>query len=169
MKFTFHPAAPIVNEKTNEAYANAFIELLETVSGVKDVSISTSEESIFASLPDNSLALATAAIGSLAVLSHAGAYAQFLQSVAQMKANVADPADFWAALNFWVFFAVAHPILQPVLWISDVLHASPGPKIADLVPITFLLGNIIAIGAVTVSKQVRRSYHLNIPATNTYF
>ena len=167
MKFTFHPAAPIVDEKTNEDFADALIDLLETVSESKGVVIDTSDESILDTLPENSLMLATAAIGSFAVLSHAGAYAQFFQSVAQMKANVADPADFWAALNFWIFFAFAHPILQPVLWISDVLHASPGPKIADLVPVTFLLGNIVAIGAVTLSKQIRNA--VNTAAIFAFF
>ena len=97
---------------------------------------------------------ATAAVGTVALLTHAGAYANFVGRVMEMKNNVADPADFWAALNFWIFFAVGHPILQPILWISDVLHGSPGPKIADLVPISFLLGNVIAIGAVTLSKEV---------------
>ena len=43
-----------------------------------------------------------------------------------MKQN-ADSSEFWPALNFWIFFAVGHPILQPILWISDVLHGTPGP------------------------------------------
>ena len=52
-------------------------------------------------------------IGGIAI--HGGAWADFFQSVSQMKANVADPADATAALNFWIFFAVGHPILQPIL------------------------------------------------------
>merc|ERR1711971_938655 len=83
---------------------------------------------------------AVAAVGAAAVLSHAGAYARFFSSIQEMKAY-ADPADFSAALNFWIFFAVGHPILQPILWISDVLHGSPGPMVGDLVPVTFILGN----------------------------
>lgn len=31
MKFTFHPPSPLVNEETNKRFADAFIELLETV------------------------------------------------------------------------------------------------------------------------------------------
>ena len=31
--------------------------------------------------------------------------------------------------NFWLLFAAAHPLLSPVLAISEVLHASPGPKV----------------------------------------
>jgi hypothetical protein len=73
-----------------------------------------------------------------------------------MKSNVADPADFWAALNFWIFFAVGHPVLQPILWISDVLHGTPGPKIADLVPALFLAGNAAVIAVLAASKEVRR-------------
>jgi hypothetical protein len=156
MKFTFHPAAPIVDAETNEKYADALLEMLEIVSGVKDVSVEESKNPL-EYLPKNSLALAAAAVGSVALLSHAGAYFQFLQSVMQMKQNVENPADFWDALNFWVFFAVGHPILPPILWISDVLHGSPGPKVADLVPYTFLAGNVIFITAFTFSKEVSRS------------
>ena len=32
-----------------------------------------------------------------------------------------------------------------MLWISEVLHASPGPKIGEILPYSFLLGNIVAI------------------------
>lgn len=72
-----------------------------------------------------------------------------------MRENVQDPEQFWAALNFWIFFAVGHPILQPILWISDVLHGSPGPMVANLVPITFIVGNVLAIAAFLSSKEVR--------------
>lgn len=157
MKFTFHPAAPIISDETNEQFANALIDLLEIVAGVKKVEVNESESSAnpLQLIPENSLVLATAAIGTAAVLSHAPAYASFFSSIMQMKENVDNPADFWAALNFWIFFAVGHPILQPILWISDVLHGSPGPKIADLVPATFLAGNVVAIAAFALSKEVR--------------
>ena len=32
MKLTFHPAMPIVSEETNAKFADAFVELIETVS-----------------------------------------------------------------------------------------------------------------------------------------
>jgi len=118
-------------------------------------------------IPKNSLVLAAATIGSLAVLSHAGGYAQFFNSLQEMKANVADPADFNAALNFWIFFAVGHPILQPILWISDVLHGSPGPMIGDLVPATFILGNIVAIAAITYIAEIRNA--VNVAAIFAFF
>ena len=106
-------------------------------------------------IPENSLVIAVAVMGTLAVGIHASDYAAFFDSLSQMKANVADPADFWPAVNFWIFFAVAHAILQPIFWISEVLHASPGPLIGGLVPVTFLLGNAVAIAAFTFSKEVR--------------
>ena len=31
MKMTFHPAMPIVSEETNARFADAFLELIETV------------------------------------------------------------------------------------------------------------------------------------------
>ena len=163
MKFTFHPAAPLVDEKTNAGFADALIELLEVVSGVKDVPVEESTNPLEL-LPKNLLAKTAAAIGFASLLTHAGGYINFFQKVMEMKAN-ADPADFWPALNFWVFFAAGHPVLPPILWISDVLHGSPGPMIGDLVPITFILGNIVAIAAFTFSKEVR-AQRLSIQLTN---
>ncbi|KAL3925137.1 MAG: hypothetical protein SGILL_000609 [Bacillariaceae sp.] len=159
LKFTFHPAAPIVSAETNEQFADDLLELLEVVAGTKKVDIKEEMQNPLDLVPEGALATAAAAIGSVALLSHAGGYYQFYQSVMEMKAN-ADPADFWAALNFWIFFAVGHPILQPILWISDVLHGSPGPMIADLVPVTFLLGNVIAIAAITYSKEIRNAVNV---------
>ena len=156
MKFTFHPAAPMVDEKSNAEFADSIIDILEVVSGVKDVKITESSNPL-ALLPENFLAKAAAVIGSAALLTHAGAYAQFFQSVLEMKNNV-DPADFWPALNFWIFFAVGHPILQPILWISDVLHGSPGPMVANLVPVSFIAANVVAIAAISFSKEVRSNF-----------
>ena len=167
LKLTFHPASPIVSNAVNEEFADSFLELLEVIARGKDVS--TDEHKVFDSLsiiPENSIVLATAAIGTASLLTHAGGYSQFFNSVLEMKPNV-DPTEFWPALNFWVFFAVSHPILQPVLWISDVLHGSPGPLVAGLVPVTFLIGNAIAIVAVTFSKEIRNA--LNIAALYAFF
>jgi hypothetical protein len=164
LQFTFHPASPIVSKETNEQFADALVELLEVVAaGVKGSPTKEDEDddtriNPLDLIPETSLVLATAAIGTIALLSHAHAYIQFFHSVMEMKTNVDDAAasaDFWPALNFWIFFAVGHPILQPILWISDVLHGSPGPLIADLVPVTFVLGNVIAIVVFTVSKAIR--------------
>ena len=71
MKFTFHPAAPIVSETTNAEYADALIEVLEIVAGVKEVSASDVKESMGNPLdliPENSLVLAATAIGGAALL-----------------------------------------------------------------------------------------------------
>jgi hypothetical protein len=167
LKLTFHPASPIISEETNARFANAFVDLLEIVAGVKDAS--TEEEiddqtNSAPLLPENALPLATAVLGAAAVASHAQAWSAFFSSVMQMKDNIADPSDFWGALNFWVFFAVGHPILEPILAISDVLHGSPGPKVADLVPVTFLLGNLIVLGTIALSKEVRCIFR-RIPGT----
>ncbi|KAG7359460.1 alcohol acetyltransferase [Nitzschia inconspicua] len=162
LKFTFHPASPIVSQETNEKFADALIELLEVAAGVREVDVKAdSMSNPLALVPKNSLVLATATIGTAAMMSHANAFIQFFHSVMEMKANV-DPEDFWPALNFWIFFAVGHPILQPILWISDVLHGSPGPLIGDLVPVTFLLGNVIAIAIFSYSKEIRNA--LNVAA-----
>jgi hypothetical protein len=160
LKFTFHPASPIVSQETNEKFADALIELLAVAAGAKDVQVEADGLSNPLDLvPENSLVLATAAVGTAALLTHTNGYIQFFQSVMEMKSNV-EPADFWPALNFWIFFAVGHPILQPILWISDVLHGSPGPLIGDLVPVTFLLGNVIALAAFTYSKEIRNAVNV---------
>jgi hypothetical protein len=157
MKFTFHPAAPIIDDQTNEQFADALVELLQIVAGVKEVAVEDNSSELgnpLSILPKNALVLTTAVVGTAALLTHAGAYADFFGKVMEMKQNIEDPVDFWAALNFWIFFAVGHPILQPILWISDVLHGSPGPMVGDLVPATFLAGNVIAIGIFALSKEV---------------
>lgn len=176
MKIVSHPATPVVSEQTNEQFADAFVDLVEVMAGTKEkvtdvddsASISGGDSSgITSVVTENGLVLVASVFGLGAIASHAPAFYDFYQSVMQMKENIADPQDFWAALNFWIFFAVGHPILQPVLWISDVLHGSPGPKLADLVPYTYLLGNAVAIGAIAMSKQIRNA--VNIAAVAAFF
>jgi hypothetical protein len=168
LKFTFNPVTPIVSEATNEKFADAFIALLETVSSPPAVATQSSDAKPWenVSLPKGILTKATLALGLLAVSTHANAFSSFIQSVLEMKANVANPEDFWAALNFWIFFAVGHPLLQPILSISDVLHGSPGPLIAGLVPLTFLLGNVVVLTAIAVSSEVRMNYSNYCTALN---
>jgi hypothetical protein len=159
MKCTFHPAAPIVSEETNAKFADAFIDTLEIVAGTKGES-QTLGGLEAPELPSNVLPAITAVLGAFAIGVHADGFGNFYNSVMEMQANIDNPEDFWGALNFWVFFAVAHPILEPVLWISDVLHGSPGPKLADLVPFTFLAGNVVAITTIAFSKEIRNSVNI---------
>eukprot|EP00980_Cylindrotheca_fusiformis_P019340 scaffold6638_cov127-Cylindrotheca_fusiformis.AAC.24 len=122
MHFTFHPAAPMVDEGVNRQFADSVIDLLQVAAGVSDVEVA--ESSIVESLPANFLVKAIALV-------------------------------------------VGHPILQPILWISDVLHGSPGPMVANLVPVTFVAANIIAIGAVSFSKEIRNA--VNVAAVFAFF
>ena len=160
LQCTFHPAMPIVSDEINSQFADSFMEMLEILSNSKE------QEGGSLSLLPNALPLAATAFGVGGIAIHFNAWSNFFQSVMQMKESIPDPADFWAALNFWIFFAVGHPILQPILWISDVLHGTPGPKLADLVPVGFLLGNLAVIGAVTLSKEFRNA--LNIFALSAF-
>jgi hypothetical protein len=157
MKCTFHPASPIIDDTTNSDFADAFIATLEIVAGTREVPTSSLE---IPEVPNNFLPALTALAGAIAIGIHADAFGNSYNSVLEMQANVNNPDDFWAALNFWIFFAVAHPILQPILWISDLLHASPGPKIADLIPATFIAGNVVAIATIALSKEVRNSINI---------
>lgn len=161
MKFTFHPASPIVNENTNEKFADAFMDLIQVIAGGKDAGADSLllKESIgglttsASSVPSNALSLLAFSGGLYGIGIHASAWEQFISSVQYMKDTV-PATDFWAAVNFWIFFAVGHPLLQPILWISDVLHGTPGPRVADLVPALFLLGNAAAIYLVSNFKEV---------------
>jgi hypothetical protein len=152
LKLTFHPVEPIVDSTTSARFADAFLELLETISNKPVPHVVDTKETVQSFI--RTLPTIAASLGVISVLSHANAWFAFLTSIAEMKAQTADPADFWSALNFWIFFAVGHPILQPILWISDVLHASPGPMVAGLVPFSFIVGNILAIAVFTISTEV---------------
>ena len=154
MKLTFHPASPIVSDETNDQFADAFVELLEKASSSKVTATDAGNFLSKLQIPEGSLSIAAAALGVVGLAIHAGAWSEFFSNLAEMKANVSDPKDFWDAFNFWIFFAVGHPLLQPILWISDVLHGSPGPLVFDLVPASFLMANILFIGATAWSKEV---------------
>ena len=164
---TFHPASPIVSEETNEKFADSFVQLLRIVSGETDAVTETDDNGN----NENSMGdvlnqlkqvpmLAAAGYGLFGLTSHANAWSNFFNAVMEMKNNVANPEDFWAALNFWIFFAVGHPILQPILWISDVLHGTPGPVIGDLVPALFLGGNLAFIALLSFSREVKNAVNV---------
>ncbi len=57
-------------------------------------------------------------------------------------------------------------MLQPILWISDVLHGSPGPIAFDLVPVLFIVANVLFIGATALSKELRGA--LNVAALSAF-
>ena len=107
------------------------------------------------------LAPALAALGTLATA--ARYYPTFESFVAQWQ-SIADAGvsgdDFTAPLQFWTFFAAMHPLLAPVLWISEVLHASPGPKLGELVPVTFLVGNVVVLGLLARVAAVRTTVNI---------
>mmetsp|Transcript_52 Transcript_52/g.247 ORF Transcript_52/g.247 Transcript_52/m.247 type:complete len:999 (+) Transcript_52:77-3073(+) len=166
-KFTFHPMSPLVSEETNSQFADDFLDMLEVVASGEVVVDESEESELITTLKNNGLPILATAVGTLAVASHAGAFVSFLQSLMEMKQNTPDPSDFWSALNFWIFFAVGHPILQPILWISDVLHGTPGPMVAGLVPVLFLAGNAAFIAAFSMSQQIRTA--VNIAAVAAFF
>jgi hypothetical protein len=153
LKLTFHPVSPIVSRETSQNFADAYMELLKAIAVENDgVKADVDETQIF--LKDNAVGLTAAGAVIFGLAIHWDAWSHFISSLITMRENTPDVKDFWDALNFWIFFAVAHPILQPLLWISEVLHGSPGPMVANLVPITFFLGNVIFIGATVISKAV---------------
>ncbi|KAG8466481.1 hypothetical protein KFE25_002237 [Diacronema lutheri] len=101
-------------------------------------------------LGGTALALACAALA----LPHAGAWAEWAGAWRRVLDGGAMDAD-WAPLKFWAFFAAMHPLLQPALWISEVLHASPGPLLGGLVPASFALLNGAALALLARSERAR--------------
>lgn len=93
-------------------------------------------------------------------LAYAPAWSELFQQMdavlsAQGVADTMQTEPSTAALSFWFFFALLHPILEPVLWISEVLHSSPGPLVADLVPVSFIAANILVIAVSVRFEEVR--------------
>ena len=161
-KLTFHPVSPIVSRETSRQFADNFVSLAKRIASESVDPVGQASKF----LSNNGLVMATSIAGIWSVTQYSDAWSQFYVSVLEMYNNVNDPADFWAALNFWIFFAVGHPILQPILFLSDVLHGSPGPRVGDLVPLTFIVANVLFIGATLISKQLRTA--LNIAALSAF-
>jgi hypothetical protein len=106
---------------------------------------------------------AAAAVGTVGTtLLHAPAFARFVEQWQAISASGVAGEDFSAPLQFWTFFAFMHPLLQPALWISEVLHGSPGPQIGEILPITFLIGNIVAIGALQTVAELRTAANIAV-------
>lgn len=114
-------------------------------------------------MPESPLAKAALPVGLAlvagSVLIHAPAWSAFFNELAAMKAAMLLPGgqgveEYNAAVNFFTLFAVAHPLLTPVLWISEVLHACPGPKLGGLVPVSFVALNAGAIWALAQVKPL---------------
>jgi hypothetical protein len=164
LQCTFHPSKPLVSEETNGKFADSFMELLSFVAGVHPSkgmkSADIAKAPSIMRLPTNMLAYMAAAYGVGGLFIHANGWKSFFSSVLQMKEAAQTPEAFWSALNFWIFFAVGHPLLQPILSISEILHATPGPKLGDLIPLIFLLGNVFAITVVTLSKEIRNAVNI---------
>jgi hypothetical protein len=109
---------------------------------------------------NNSLSLGlTLAIWSIpldAVVIHFSGWNHFLSSLATMKANTSNNDEFGSALKFWLLGAISHPIMDGAFWFSEVMHASPGPRLAGLVPVSFLLTSGLVAVALVVQPQFDR-------------
>lgn len=86
------------------------------------------------------LALAIWTLPLDAIVIHFSGWNHFLTSLSEMKAN-APAEEFVAALQFWLLGAISHPIMDAAFGISEVMHACPGPRLAGLVPFSFLLAS----------------------------
>ena len=167
MKFTFHPVDPIVTNNENQLFADDYINLLNILAE-EDTTTSNLIDSnpIISTIKNNkNIPVLAAALAGISLnIPHVPAWNEFFSTVAVMKEaiGVEQAQDFFAAINFWIFFAVAHPILQPILYLSDVLHGSPGPLVGDLVPATFILANVVFLTAFSISKEIRNVMNISL-------
>jgi hypothetical protein len=106
------------------------------------------------SLFQKSLTLAIWSLPLDALLIHFSGWNHFLSNLSIMKAN-ASPDEFGAALQFWSLGAFSHPLMDAAFGISEVLHASPGPRPAGLVPYSFLLASALLAIALVQWERLR--------------
>ncbi|KAL1522140.1 hypothetical protein AB1Y20_021780, partial [Prymnesium parvum] len=95
-----------------------------------------------------------AAATALAAASHLPAFVHFASQWRQIAAAGVAGDAFTAPLSFWSFFALAHAALPPAIAVGELLHGAPGPLIG-LFPVSFLLLNLVALGALAASSQLR--------------
>ncbi len=75
------------------------------------------------------------------------------EPISQAETRLSRPGGEWAVASCPRRSPRAPPAPQ-------VLHASPGPQIGDVLPITFLLGNVVAIGALARLPQARTALNI---------
>lgn len=99
------------------------------------------------------------------------AWANLVRSFGAIWAAGAMDADL-APLKFWTLFAVAHPLLQPALWVSELLHSPVwvGPVAFGLVPVSFIAASVAAASAVTtpVRNALATAFAAAFVATVSY-
>lgn len=113
---------------------------------------------------------AVAAVGLLGTCAlHAPAFANIASQWQTIRASGVVGDDFWAPLQFWAFFASMHPLLQPAIWIGEVLHGSPGPQLADVMPISFIALNVVVIGALNTFAELRTAVNVALLAAFIHY
>mgnify|MGYP006165765615 CR=1 FL=1 len=104
------PALPSLHARTARP-------LLQLHQEVNEDEVSAPEDFLNTLLPASALAGTL-----LTTVRHAPTLAHFVgqwQSIAAMGLN---GDDFWAPVQFWMFFTFMHPVLKPLLWISEIHH-----------------------------------------------
>ena len=105
---------------------------------------------------------AAGAVGTIAL--HYPTFEGFYNQWQEIGAAGVTGDDFWAPLNFWAFFAAMHPLLQPAIWIGEVLHGSPGPQLGDVMPYSFIAGNVVVIGLLLTFAELRTTLNFALLA-----
>jgi hypothetical protein len=114
---------------------------------------SQNEESPLWALPSSG-AFAVLTISS-SILLHADAWSHLVSNLVEMREH-STFEEFSSAFAFWGFAVLIHPILEPIFWISEVLHASIGPKILGLIPLSFGFGSAAILYAIASFGNLRK-------------
>jgi len=104
-----------------------------------------------------------------ALLLHAPAFAGIAAQFQEMSAAGVTGDDLWAPFQFWFFFAAMHPLLQPAIWIGEVLHGSPGPQLGDVMPVSFVLLNVVVLGALSTFGELRTAANFALLAAFVHY
>ena len=100
---------------------------------------------------------------------HYPAFSEFADQWQAIRDAGVSGDDFWAPLQFWVFFAAMHPLLQPAVWIGEVLHGSPGPVLGDVMPVSFIALNVVAIGALSFLPKLKTATNIALLAAFIHY
>ena len=182
MKPTFHHASPIVSERTNLKLADAFVGLLEEaavagddagtaasggppdVPGVPSLTAAARLTGALGGAPG----LVVAALGVVGVAIHAGSVQVIKVGIRSNSPSTRNnlsrpPLDAprrtpktSGTRSTSGCSSLSPTPCWPILGISNILHGIPKPVAFNLVPSSFLLGNVTFVGLANWSKEVSR-------------
>lgn len=116
----------------------------------------------------NPLLTASGVALGLTSLIHAPTFATFAAQWSAIRDAGVSGDEFWAPLQFWIFFAIGHPLIKPAVAIGEVLHSAPGPLIG-LLPATFVAANLAVLALLAAVPKARSAAAVAVVALTVNF